>query len=542
MGHKFSEIAFTPTVRDIQTVAGSRDGYAGMDQGEDYNHLLSEREATFISARDSFYMASVSQTGWPYVQHRGGPVGFLKVLDASTLGFADYSGNRQYVSTGNFSNDDRVALFLMDYPNRTRLKILGRVQMVGLDDDETLARLEDDSYRARIERGLIIKLEAFDWNCPQHITPRFSECEIEAEVKTTVERSVAPLVAENDRLRVELAASNTKIIPTPHLIADHADADVGLTLVISGMRQLTPRVRAYELRDPEGHDLPPVGAGSHLQLPITLGSGQQVTRYYSIASNPARRDAYEIAVLRDETGSGGSLAVHNNFRLGTVVRTALPDNLFAVHTDQRPAVLIAGGIGITPIKAMAQALIARGTAMQLHYAGRSLKEMPYRDRLQRQLAERMRVYAKDEGERLDIAATLAAAPDNSVFYVCGPARLIDGVIAATAAAGIAPERVHFERFEAGLVAGAKSIQVKLARSGTVVQVEPNQTVLDAMLEVGVDIPHSCRSGNCKSCAVRVLEGDPDHRDAALSDEERNQHQLMCPCVSRATTDSLVLDI
>jgi len=178
MGHKFAEITFTPTVRDLQVAHGSRDRYAAMEAGADANHVLSAAEAQFITARDSFYMASVSETGWPYIQHRGGPAGFMRVLDEHTLGFADFRGNRQFVSTGNFMNDDRVSLFFMDYPNRRRLKLLGRVSIVDLEDAETLARLEVDDYRARVDRGMLITVEAFDWNCPQHITPRFTEAEM----------------------------------------------------------------------------------------------------------------------------------------------------------------------------------------------------------------------------------------------------------------------------------------------------------------------------------------------------------------------------
>ncbi len=180
MGHKFAEITFTPNVRELQEAHGSRERYAAMEQGEDVNHELSIREATFIQARDSFYMASVTETGWPYVQHRGGPVGFMRVLDQNTLGFADFRGNRQFVSTGNFVHDDRVSLFFMDYPNRVRLKLLGRVQIVGLEEEETLAKLELDDYRARVDRGFLIRVEAYDWNCPQHITPRYTEAEMEA--------------------------------------------------------------------------------------------------------------------------------------------------------------------------------------------------------------------------------------------------------------------------------------------------------------------------------------------------------------------------
>jgi uncharacterized protein len=180
MAHKFAEIAFTRTVKQVQEEMGSRSGYSSIETGPDRNHLLRERERAFIEARDSFYIASVSETGWPYIQHRGGPAGFLKVIDQSTIGFADYSGNRQYVTTGNVLNNDRVALFLMDYPNRRRLKLLGRMALVGYEQSSILENLRDKSYEAQVEKGMIIRVEAFDWNCPQHITPRYTEAEVEA--------------------------------------------------------------------------------------------------------------------------------------------------------------------------------------------------------------------------------------------------------------------------------------------------------------------------------------------------------------------------
>ena len=524
MGHRFAEIAFTPAVRTVQAAAGSRDAYARMDEGEGSNYLLSEYEAGFIGARDSFYMASVSETGWPYVQHRGGPAGFMKVLDARRIGFADYSGNRQYVSTGNFTKDDRVALFFMDYPNRTRLKVLGRVQLVGLDDVQTLAQLEDDDYRAPVERGIVITVEAFDWNCPQHITPRFTEADVDA--------MIAPVLDENRQLK---AATANPVQPESLGAGE-------LELVISGMRQLAPRVRAYEFRDPAGGDLPPIEAGAHLKVPVRLDNGETETRHYSIASNPSRRDIYEIAVLCEAGGSGGSRAIHQTYQLGMTLHMAPPENHFSLHGDERPAVLIAGGIGITPIKPMAQALAARGTVLQMYYAGRSLADMPFRDRLQREFREQLTVYSSADGERLDIEAVLAAAPADAVFYVCGPARLIDAVTEATEAAGINVDRVHFERFAAGIARDAKPVQVELVRSQVVLQVGPEQTILDAMLAEGVEVAWSCKAGNCKSCAVAVIDGEPDHRDSALSEYERDEQHLMCPCVSRAKGDELVLDV
>jgi hypothetical protein len=195
MGNKFAEIAFTPTVRSVQEGMGSRPSYARMELGPDLNDELGPSEAAFIGVRDSFYMATVSETGWPYVQHRGGPAGFVRVLDAKTIGFADFRGNRQYVSVGNLMRDDRVSLLFMDYPNRARLKVLGRASLIGPERREILDRLEPSNYRARIERGFLIRVEAFDWNCPQHITQRFTLAEIE-DATAPLRQRIAELEAQ----------------------------------------------------------------------------------------------------------------------------------------------------------------------------------------------------------------------------------------------------------------------------------------------------------------------------------------------------------
>lgn len=169
MGHKFADRAFTPTVKAVQEQLGSRRAYARLEAGPDTHGRLGTKETEFIRRRDSFYMATVSETGWPYIQHRGGPPGVLRVLDETTIGFADFSGNRQYVSVGNLSGNNRVALFLMDYRNQRRLKILGRARTVAADDQMLLSDLVMSDYRARMERGVVIAIEAFDWNCSQHI-------------------------------------------------------------------------------------------------------------------------------------------------------------------------------------------------------------------------------------------------------------------------------------------------------------------------------------------------------------------------------------
>ncbi len=200
MSYGFLDIAVTPSVRAVQAQMGA-DGIWADFKGHRESDRFTEDEAAFIADRDSFYIASVSETGWPYIQHRGGPRGFLKLLDDRTLAFADYRGNRQYISTGNFAANSRACLFLMDYPRRARLKIYANVETLAPGEDPALDKLVGDaSYKARIERIFRLRLDAFDWNCQQHITPRFTEEQIAEAVKPLRER-LAKLEAESVPLR-----------------------------------------------------------------------------------------------------------------------------------------------------------------------------------------------------------------------------------------------------------------------------------------------------------------------------------------------------
>jgi ferredoxin-NADP reductase/predicted pyridoxine 5'-phosphate oxidase superfamily flavin-nucleotide-binding protein len=528
MARSFADIAFTPAVRTFQTRMGSRRNYAPLDSIEDHGVELTDRETDFIAARDGFYQATVGETGWPYVQFRGGPAGFLKVLDAHTIGYADFRGNVQYISAGNLTHDGRIALILMDYANRRRLKLWGRVRLVDVRDDAALVeRLEVPSYRARVERAVIITVEAFDWNCPQHITPRYTEAELDA--------AAADLRGEIATLRAELVR---------HRAQGDSRSELGegpLALVVAGIRQLTPRVRGYALRAAEGGVLPPVAAGAHVDLPVQLQNGQVFTRRYSIASDPARRDEWEIAVLREDSGSGGSSAVHAHYQVGTRLNAALPGNNFQLEGDAGPAVLIAGGIGITPIRAMAHALQATGREFTLHYAARSRDDAAWAAELAQTFGARLATYASSAGERLDVDRLVRTAPAGARLYVCGPARLIDAVREAAARHGAA-HRVTSERFTPERRATDAPLTVELRRSGRRVEVPAGQTILEAVEAAGVQAPFSCRSGTCATCVTKVLEGVPDHRDTALSDVERDRAGLMCICVSRAQTPVLALDL
>jgi len=205
MPYGFLDVAVTPSVRAAQAAMGSDRVWQDFKGHREFDKFTAN-EIDFIARRDSFYMATVSETGWPYVQHRGGPPGFLKVVDEKTLAFADYRGNLQYISVGNLAADDRAALILMDYAGRTRLKIYAHVEAVPLDANEELAALVTvPAYKAKPERILLLHLVAFDWNCPQHITPRFTEAEITEGLQPLRDR-LAALESENTELRARLAA------------------------------------------------------------------------------------------------------------------------------------------------------------------------------------------------------------------------------------------------------------------------------------------------------------------------------------------------
>ena len=200
MAKNFAEIAFTENVKEQQTKYGSRRSYAKMEAQERGNKI-SENEAEFIAERDGFYLATVGESGFPYVQFRGGPKGFLKVLDAKTLAYADFRGNMQYVSVGNLTRNDKAALILMDYARRQRLKIYARIEIVEAKDNPALiAQLQDTSYDAQVERAMLLHVDAFDWNCPQHITPRYTIEEIR-ELNAPPYEHVAHLEAEIARLK-----------------------------------------------------------------------------------------------------------------------------------------------------------------------------------------------------------------------------------------------------------------------------------------------------------------------------------------------------
>lgn len=199
MARAFADITFTDSVKAAQSLYASRERNRGFELDENPHNTLGAVEAEFIQARDSFYQATLGENGWPYVQHRGGPAGFVKVVDNRTLVYADFRGNRQYISVGNMNADNRVSLIFMDYAHQRRLKIWARAQIIHKDENtELFAALENNLFQVQIERAIVFHVEACEWNCPQYITQRFTEEEIR--------QVLAPLIEENQQLKARLAA------------------------------------------------------------------------------------------------------------------------------------------------------------------------------------------------------------------------------------------------------------------------------------------------------------------------------------------------
>jgi len=208
MAHNFGALVFTPTIKALQEKHGSRRQYARVEESGPERDRLGPMEREFLAERDSFYIATVGSTGWPYIQHRGGPVGFLKVIDDKTLAFANFIGNRQYISSGNLATDSRVALIFVDYPRQARLKILGRAEILeGNAAGKWIEQVRHPEYKAAVESVYVIHVEAFDWNCQQHIVPRFTAEEIQ-QALAPADKRMQDLEQENHRLREALESGS----------------------------------------------------------------------------------------------------------------------------------------------------------------------------------------------------------------------------------------------------------------------------------------------------------------------------------------------
>ncbi|MBC3191924.1 oxidoreductase [Pseudonocardia sp. C8] len=314
-----------------------------------------------------------------------------------------------------------------------------------------------------------------------------------------------------------------------------------LDLVLDKKEELADGVVQLTLRAPDGADLPAWEPGAHVDLVLT----GELTRQYSLCGDPAERAVLQVAVLREPDGRGGSAHVHDHLAEGDTVRVRGPRNHFALAPARR-YVFVAGGIGITPILPMVARAEASGAGWRLVYGGRTRASMAFRDRLERLYPGRVEICPADEAGLLDLATILAepgATADDVAVYCCGPEPLLAAV--EERCAHWPRGALHVERFaaRAGATDGPTgSFEVELAQSGTTLTVPADRSILDVVEEAGLPVLSSCQDGICGTCETGVLSGEVDHRDSVLTDEEREAHDVMMICVSRARCPRLVLDL
>lgn len=307
---------------------------------------------------------------------------------------------------------------------------------------------------------------------------------------------------------------------------------------IADVRELARNTRLYVL-EPLAGELPPADAGSHIDLHLANG----LVRQYSLVIGNAASSRYEIAVKLDERSRGGSSLIHASLRVGDRVQISAPRNHFPLDETAPRAVLVAGGIGITPIYSMLHRLRSLGRRWQLFYACRSRADAAFLEELAGYAEVRCHFDDEHDGRFFDVRQVFAEADPQSSYYCCGPAPLMAAFEREAAAASVPGTNVHMEYFTAKEpLAMSGSFAVRLARSGRVLSVPEGRSILDVLVEAGVQIEHSCSEGICGTCETRVLSGTPDHRDAVLTQKERDANNTMMVCCSRARSAELVLDL
>jgi tetrachlorobenzoquinone reductase len=317
-------------------------------------------------------------------------------------------------------------------------------------------------------------------------------------------------------------------------------SDAGSIVVrVHGITYQTESIRSFELRDPQNRALPVFTAGGHIEL--KLGNG--LSRSYSLLNSPSEQNRYVIGVNRHPSSRGGSKWIHANLSVGEFLTVSYPRNHFRLEESASHSILIAGGIGVTPLLSMAQRLAALGKSWELHYCTRDRTSTAFAEELATLGARgKVTLYHSVEpaSARLNFDTILQSIPDETHLYCCGPTRMLEDYLAVSS--GRDQSKIHFERFSSGVEVAADDFEVLLARSGRTVRVKEGETILDRLLSEGLDVPYSCREGVCGACETRLIEGEADHRDSILTELERAANNTIFVCCSRAKSRTLTLDL
>ena len=470
-----------------------------------------------IQSADSFFVGSavpkldkLGSTFRADASHRGGNPGFIEYTETNTLRIPDYKGNSMFNTLGNIHSYPKAGIVLIDFERGVLLQLSGEAKILWNQEDT---------------------------NNQSGGTQRYWELKVTAWQESTLPNSLSWQFFDYSPHNPRQTKNNR-----PELDE--------LTLKVSQVEIKSPSITRYRLSATQGGILPAFEAGAHLPIEVKLPNGEWAERHYSLLSSPHDNRFYDIAVQREANGRGGSLQLHKQLKVNATLKAKTPRNAFPLNTNGKHTVLVAGGIGITPILSMLRVLVEAQASFEIHYTARSQEDLAFATEIYTLAGARAHFYSSNpdvqdtgfaiQNSRLNIETLLAKPEANTHIYLCGPVRMIEAVRDAGHSQGWSPGQIHFESFGASTSANDKAITVTLKKSAQVVEVQPQQTILAALIDAKVSVPFDCQRGECGMCASPVVEGEVEHRDVYLSKEERQQQ--MCVCVSRAKGTNLTLDL
>ena len=313
-----------------------------------------------------------------------------------------------------------------------------------------------------------------------------------------------------------------------------------INVTISERKMLTSDVVSLTLNSLDGSSLPVFDAGAHIDVHVN----DHTIRQYSLCSNPDETGFYRLGILKDPKSRGGSIAIHDLLKVGDTITITEPSNLFPLEMTADHSILAGGGIGITPMIAMAYALKKADKSFTLHYCVRSHKEIAFLDELQRDFGDSLIVHCDDldDDQRLNPAIDFGEASSGTHVYTCGPSGFMDWIMGSARDLGFKEKNIHFEYFNIEVDTTGEAFTVIAERSGKTIEVSATQSIVAALAEAGIKVEVSCEQGICGTCIIDVLEGEPEHRDQFLTDDEKADNDQIAVCCSRSKSSTLVLDI
>lgn len=473
---------------------------------------LTAKQLSLITKSDSFFVGSGVTDHHNDASYRGGAPGFVNIVNNRQLLIPDYKGNSMFNTLGNFESNEHAGLVFIDFESNKLLQLTGTAKVLWDQDDETNVTGGTKRYwHFNVSRWQETALPpALNWTFFEY-SPH----------------NPKPLVSEE------------------------------LSLVVADITQQSDRIKSFKLTAKDGGILPAFEPGSHLPLEIELSTKNTLIRHYSITSSSHDNRFYEIAVQREKNGGGGSNYMHEQLSLGQTIKGKYPVNAFALCSPGKHHILIAGGIGITPILSMLRQLAQKNESYELHYSVKTDNDLAFKAEILKLAGNNAHFYvsramsnngksAKQNSSeeflptRLDINSLFKEGTKSNHVYICGPIKMIAAVKDKADENNWQPNHIHYESFGSSPQETDRAIKVKLQKSGQVIVIDPKETLLDGLLAANIKVPFECKRGDCGMCVTEYVEGTPDHRDVYLTKDEK-AHSL-CLCVSRTQSKSITLNL